>query len=107
MRYQPDAPSGVMEFLFIELMLWGKEQGYRWFNLGMAPLSGLENRALSPAWHRLGSLLFQFGETVYGFQGLRQYKEKFDPVWRAKYRATAGGFALPQVLSDVVRLVSG
>ena len=37
-----------MEYLFTELMLWGKQQGYRWFNLGMAPLSGLEGRSLAP-----------------------------------------------------------
>jgi len=47
MRFLPEAPDGVMEYLFISLMLWGKEQGYRWFNLGMAPFSGLENRALA------------------------------------------------------------
>ena len=44
MRYVEEAPSGVMEYLFTELMLWGRKEGYRWFNLGMAPLSGLEMR---------------------------------------------------------------
>jgi phosphatidylglycerol lysyltransferase len=33
MRYTPDAPGGTMEYLFIRLMLWGKEQGYHWFNV--------------------------------------------------------------------------
>ena len=28
--------------LFVRLMLWGAEKGYERFNLGMAPLSGLE-----------------------------------------------------------------
>ena len=50
----PTRPRGVMDYLFIELMLWGQAQGYRWFNLGMAPLSGLETRALAPLWHRVG-----------------------------------------------------
>jgi phosphatidylglycerol lysyltransferase len=48
MRYLPEAADGVMEYLFICLILWGKEKGYRWFNLGMAPFSGLENRSLAP-----------------------------------------------------------
>ena len=43
----PDAPAGLMDYLFVELMLWGSRQGYRWFNLGMAPLAGLE-RSRSP-----------------------------------------------------------
>ncbi len=42
MRHLPEAPNGVMDYLFVEIMLWGKREGYRWFNLGMAPLSGLE-----------------------------------------------------------------
>lgn len=37
MRYEPGAANGLMEYLIISLLLWGKEQGYHWFNLGMAP----------------------------------------------------------------------
>ena len=33
-----------MEYLFICLVLWGKEQGYQRFSLGMAPFSGLGAR---------------------------------------------------------------
>jgi phosphatidylglycerol lysyltransferase len=73
MRHLPDAPSGMMEYLFIELMLWGKEQGYQWFNLGMAPLSGLESHSLAPMWARAGALVFRHGEHFYRFQGLRQF----------------------------------
>jgi phosphatidylglycerol lysyltransferase len=107
MRFLPDAPRGAMDFLFIELMLWGKAEGYRWFNLGMAPLSGLENRALAPLWHRMGSFLSRHGEAFYNFEGLRRYKNKFDPVWEPRYLATPGGLALPRVLLDVSVLISG
>ena len=106
MRYLPGATEGVMEYLFICLMLWGKEQGYRWFNLGMAPFSGLENRALAPLWNRLGAFVFRYGEHFYNFQGLRQYKEKFDPEWRPKYLASPGGLALPQVFANLATLIS-
>ena len=57
MRYGPGAPSGSMEYLFLQLMLWGKQEGFRWFNLGMAPLSGLESRNLAPMWHRIGAFV--------------------------------------------------
>src|SRR5205807_3009461 len=50
MRFTPGAPQGIMEFLFIELLLWGKESGYKQFSLGMAPLAGLEARTLAPLW---------------------------------------------------------
>ncbi len=107
MRYRPGAVDGVMEFLFVSLMLWGREQGYRWFNLGMAPLSGLENRALAPLWNRLGAFVFRHGEHFYNFRGLRQYKEKFAPEWRPKYLASPGGLGLPQTFAGLSKLISG
>ena len=108
MRYRPDAaPSGVMDFLFVELMLWGRGEGYRWFSLGMAPFSGFEARTLAPLWSRAGAFLFRQGEHFYNFQGVRQYKEKFDPVWEPRYLASPGGLALPRMLANVAALVSG
>ena len=107
MRYLPDAPAGTMEHLFIELMLWGRAQGYRYFSLGMAPLSGLENHPLGPLWNRVGGLLFRHGEHFYNFEGLRNYKDKFDPEWRPKYIAAPGGFHIARVLRDITTLISG
>lgn len=107
MRHLSEAPKGIMDYLFIELMLWGAREGYGQFNLGMAPLSGLESHPLAPLWHRLGTLLFQHGEHFYNFEGLRAYKEKFSPVWHPKYLAAPGGLGLPTVLLDVAALISG
>jgi phosphatidylglycerol lysyltransferase len=107
MRYRPDAPSGVMDYLFIELMLWGTAQGYHWFNLGMAPLSGMGTHELAPLWHRIGGLVVRFGDHFYNFQGLRAYKEKFNPVWQSRYLAAPGGLTLPRTLADIGALISG
>jgi phosphatidylglycerol lysyltransferase len=107
MRYAEEAPPGVMEFLFAELLLWGAANGYRWFSLGMAPLSGFEQHRLAPLWNRLGALLFRHGEHFYNFQGLRAFKDKFDPVWEPRYLATPGGLAIAFVLTDVAALISG
>jgi phosphatidylglycerol lysyltransferase len=107
MRHANAAPRGVMDFLFVELMLWGKAQGYRWFNLGMAPLAGLEEHRLAPAWHKVGRFVYRHGEEFYNFEGLRQYKEKFLPEWRPRYLAAPGRLALPRVLLDVTSLISG
>jgi phosphatidylglycerol lysyltransferase len=110
MRHRESAPFGIMDYLFLELLLWGKAEGYSWFNLGMAPLAGLEARALAPLWSRLGALVFRHGEHFYNFQGLRHYKDKFDPVWEPRYLACPGGLGglvLPRVLADVAALISG
>jgi phosphatidylglycerol lysyltransferase len=106
MRHRSDAPRGHMDFLFVQLLLWGKERGFKWFSLGMAPLSGLEGHPLAPAWHKAGNLIFQHGEQIYGFEGLRAFKEKFRPEWRPRYLACPGGLSLPLVLLDVAVLIS-
>jgi phosphatidylglycerol lysyltransferase len=107
MRFDPQAPRSAMDYLFIELMLWGRREGYRWFNLGMAPLSGLEAHPLAPAWHRVGNFIFRHGEHFYNFEGLRRYKAKFDPTWEPRYIVARGGIALPRVLMDVSVLIAG
>jgi len=107
MRYHKDAPKGVMEALFVHLLRWGQQQGYRWFVLGMAPLSGFERSPVAPLWTRLGSFLYQHGERLYNFQGLRAYKDKFNPMWQPHYLAYPGGLALPRILADVAALIAG
>jgi phosphatidylglycerol lysyltransferase len=96
-----------MESLFVHLMVWGKEQGYRRFSLGVAPLSGFETTPIAPLWTRLASFLYEHGEAIYNFQGLRAFKEKFDPVWEPRYLAYPGGLHLPRVLADASALIAG
>lgn len=107
MRYLPSAPRSVMEFLFIQLMQWGHDQGYEWFNLGMAPLSGIDSHRLGPVWNRVSSIVFHHGEKFYNFQGLRSYKSKFNPKWFPKYLASPGGLASARILANVSTLISG
>lgn len=107
MRYSPDAPKSVMDYLFVELLLWGALHGYRYFNLGMAPLSGLESHPLAPIWHRVGTLLYRHGEHFYNFEGLRSYKQKFHPEWQPRYLVAPRGLGLATVLMDVSALISG
>ena len=107
MRYRRDATKGVMEALFVHLTQWGHQAGYQWFALGMAPLSGFEASPTASLWNRLGAFLYEHGEAVYNFQGLRAYKEKFNPVWDPHYLAYPGGLQLPRVMADVSALVAG
>ena len=106
MRFSSAAPRGVMEYLFVRLILWARDEGYESFDLGMAPLSGFEPRALAPAWNRLAGIVYRHGEHFYHFRGLRQYKEKFDPEWEPRYLATPGRLAVPRILANVTGLVS-
>jgi phosphatidylglycerol lysyltransferase len=107
MRYHRDAPRDLMETLIVHLLQWGQQQGYHWFALGMAPLSGFESSPMASVWNRLGAFLYEHGEAVYNFQGLRAFKDKFNPVWEPHYLAYPGGLRLPRIMADVSALVAG
>lgn len=108
MRYRPGAASRyAMEYLFVRLIEWARDQDYGSFNLGIAPLSGLGGHRLAPRWHRLGHLIWAHGHSFYNFQGLRTFKDKFDPTWEPRYLAASGFFAPYLVLLDVTALTGG
>ena len=107
MRHAPDAPPGVMDYLFIRAIQWAGEQGYTHFDLGMAPLAGLEDRRGAPVFGRVGALVFEEGGALYGFQGLRAYKSKFFPDWRPRFIAAPVSTPLALALLDVALLTSG
>ncbi len=107
MRYDPAGPKFAMDALFGELMLWGTANGFHWFSLGAAPFSGIESNQLSSLWNRVGGFVYEHGEHFYHFEGLRSFKQKFDPVWTPNYLASPGGLAAPRVLYEVNVLISG
>jgi lysylphosphatidylglycerol synthetase-like protein (DUF2156 family) len=107
MRYSDEAPKNVMDYLFVELLQWGKDEGYQAFEFGMAPLAGLDDRPLAPIMSRVGRLLYERGEEIYNFQGVRRYKDKYDPVWQPRYIAAPQKWAIPFLLADIGLLSSG
>lgn len=104
MRYSKDAPDSVMSFLFLEVMLWGKENGFGAFRLGMAPLSNMNPD--ESLWNKAGDFVYRHGENFYNFKGIRRYKEKFHPEWRTSYLAYPNAASLPLLLAQMVRLIS-
>ncbi|OPY18502.1 MAG: lysyl-tRNA synthetase [Methanomethylovorans sp. PtaU1.Bin093] len=107
MRYDPAIADRTMDYLFVKLMLWGKENGYEYFSLGMSPLSGLEDRNLAPLWTKIGAAIYKHGEYFYNFKGLRAYKNKFNPIWEPRYIALPSNFKQVSALKDVALLISG
>ena len=106
MRHLDGIPNVAMEFLFLRLCELLKEARCRWFDLGMAPLSGLSASEAAPFWHRLGRAIYEEGVPSYNFKGLRGFKSKLQPEWRPRYLAVAGGANPALVLLDATRLIS-
>ncbi len=107
MRYRRGVSKIMMDALFAHILLLGKAEGYKWFNLGAAPLSGLADHPLASTWNRIGTFIYKRGDEIYNFEGLRAFKQKFDPVWTPQYLACPGGLAMPQILLDITTLISG
>ncbi|HMN19994.1 MAG TPA: bifunctional lysylphosphatidylglycerol flippase/synthetase MprF [Ottowia sp.] len=107
MRYRPGISGVLMDALFAHLLLYGKAEGYAWFNLGAAPLAGLADHPLASSWNRIGTFIYRRGDEFYNFEGLRAFKQKFDPVWTPQYLACRGGLVLPHILFDVTSLIAG
>lgn len=107
MRYVQEGPRNIMDYLFVELMEWGRSEGYTAFDFGMAPLAGLDDRPLAPMLSRVGRLIYDRGEEIYNFQGVRHYKDKYDPTWQPRYVAAARKWTIPLIMADAGLLASG
>jgi phosphatidylglycerol lysyltransferase len=73
----------------------------------MVPLAGLQPRRGAPLTQRLGALVFRRGEQFYNFQGLRRFKDKFQPDWEPRYLAVPAGLDPLVALADTAALIAG
>ena len=112
MRYHAGraAAAGVqdsMDYLLLRLMLHGRESGFHRFNLGMAPLAAVGEERWARPFERLARLVFRHGEHWYNYQGLRRYKEKFDPSWEPRYMAYQHPWDWPLASTTTAALIAG
>ncbi|MBI1750527.1 MAG: bifunctional lysylphosphatidylglycerol flippase/synthetase MprF [Acidobacteria bacterium] len=85
MRRSTEAPNGVMDYLLVKLFLAERERGHTRFNLGMAPLAGIVERADATAEERAISFFFQRLNFIFSNQGLQEFKGKFANLWEPRY----------------------
>jgi phosphatidylglycerol lysyltransferase len=79
---------GVMEFLIATAALTFQGEGARFVSLSGTPLAGLDrgDRGEQPfALQRALGVIADTMEPAYGFQSLRQFKDKFQPVYQPLY----------------------
>jgi phosphatidylglycerol lysyltransferase len=107
MRHLSDASPYVMDYLFVQLALHLKSEGYRSLSLGVAPFSGVQPTPMSSPLHQLGSMVWRFGGRFYNFQGLRAFKGKFQPRWEPRYLAVSGWASALLTLVDLSILAGG
>jgi phosphatidylglycerol lysyltransferase len=97
MRRRDEAPWGLMDYLFVQLFLELKRKGYKRFNLGLAPLSGIEENEESSFEEKAIHYFFQHLNFLFSFQGLQHYKSKFASIWEPRYLLYQNALALPRL----------
>ena len=96
MRRRTDVPNGTMDYLFLKLFLYAKEKGYARVSLGMAPMTGFQEREEATAEERAIHGLFQKLDFVFSFRGLHHYKAKFATSWEPRYLVYRNVLELPR-----------
>jgi phosphatidylglycerol lysyltransferase len=107
MRHRSGLERGVMDYLFTSLMQYSKAQGYDSFNLGLVVLAGVGEDPTAPPLEKGMHYLYEHLNQFYNVQGLRTYKEKFQPQWEPRYFVYPRLADLPAVVVALVRADSG
>jgi phosphatidylglycerol lysyltransferase len=103
-RKSNSAPNGIMDFLMVHVFMHYKNLAYKTINLGLAPLSGLEQSQKNRE-----KVIYFVSERIRSFQhfkGLYEYKDKFKPSWYNKYLIYENSYDLikfPGALAKVSR----
>ncbi len=105
MRRRTEVPNGIMDYLFLKLFLNQKEEGFSRFNLGLAPMSGFQEKEEASPEERAVHYFFQHLNFLFSFTGLRQYKAKFAHFWEPRYVVYRNVLDLPK-LAIAIREVS-
>lgn len=105
MRRLSNSPPGTMDVLFVNIFNWAKEQGYQSCSLGMAPLSNVGNCEFSFLSEKFLRLFYLYGNSLYKFKGLKEFKNKFACSWDAKYLAYKKT-TLPIILIQLFLLIN-
>ena len=97
MRHRPDAPNGTMDYLFVKLFFYNREQGFQRFNLGLAPMAGFNEKEEASAAEKAVHFFFQHLNFLFSFTGIRYYKAKFASSWEPRYMIYSNVLDLPKL----------
>lgn len=106
MRFKNNVPNSTMDFIFIRLLMYFKEAGYHNFSFSVAPLSQVGSGPKAHLAERVAHFVYKYGKHIYSFEGLRKFKNKFDPNWAPMYLAYPQFVSLPALLIEISMLVN-
>lgn len=101
MRKSSNAPSGVMDYIFVKSILLMKDLKLKKFSLGLAPMSGFEKHEQAGLDEMAIHSLFQKLNFIFNYEGLKTFKEKFADEWEPRYLIYRNINALPQLVISI------
>lgn len=107
MRSRAGAPPGTMHALLVDVIQWARAREFDSVSLGMSPLAGVSPLGDGGRIQWMRRSLTSFSGRFYNFQGLREFKQSFDPEWEPRYLASSPGIARSLVLAHLAALTSG
>ncbi|SCT38017.1 oxacillin resistance-related FmtC protein [Staphylococcus caeli] len=104
-RWNPEIELPLMDALYLNMLLWSQANHYERFNMGMATLSNVGQIPYSFYGERIAGRVFEHFNGLYRFQGLRRYKEKFNPNWEPRFLVYRKRHSLWVSMLKVMRVI--
>ena len=102
-RYTTDCDNKMLQYILFKSVVWAKQNGYKWFNLGLTP----SDEIIIDEKFNKKAKIFVFAEHFkYDMTALKEFKSKFNPVWKKKYAAFYTGKNLIHFLKDFLYIYS-
>lgn len=102
MRFKKIELNGIMDYMFANIFEYAKENGFKYFNLGLAPLADVGRTKHAFLREKIAYQIFVYGNFVYSFKGLKKFKEKYATRWEDRYIAYKKGSS---VIITVIQLM--
>lgn len=104
LRNANSAPANALDYLLARTICLMAQRDYKYFNLGLSPLVGVSDSDSTSLINRVLKFSYDKGDYFYSFEGLRRFKNKYQPVWQDKYIIYNGGIsAFSKTLSAVLQ----
>ncbi len=74
MRFKKIELNGIMDYMFANIFEYAKENGFKYFNLGLAPLADVGRTKHAFLREKIAYQIFVYGNFVYSFKDLKNLR---------------------------------
>lgn len=100
-----DLPTGIIDYLFLNIFIWAKSENFKLLNVGMTPLSHIGVSKYATLTEKIAAEIIFNGQEYYNFQDVQHFKEKFANTWKPKYLAYRKRAYLPFTMLQIMILI--